>query len=116
MEIKTSLNKPVTLKAVNRDEQLQKQLEEVATGIEEQFANLLIQEMKKSVDKTEEGSSAMKIYESYLDQEYARVMANQKTLGLSDIVVEQLAPSLKAKPATQPQVNRLPQGGSNDRN
>jgi Rod binding domain-containing protein len=74
--------------------QMLKQLKDVANGMEEQFASLLIQEMKKSIDKTEDGSTAMKIYESMLDQEYARILADQGQLGLSDVIVKQLAPKM----------------------
>ena len=108
----------------NDREVLVKQLKDVATGMEEQFANLLIQEMKKSVDKNEEGSSAMKIYESYLDQEYARIMADQGSLGLSDVIVEQLAPKMNLNIETKKNIiKKHPQnnadaapGVTNDRN
>ena len=82
------------LSVAESQKQMLKQLNEVASGMEEQFANMLIQEMRKSIDKTEDGSTAMKIYESMLDQEYARILAEQGQLGLSDVIVKQLAPKM----------------------
>lgn len=80
-------------------QQMMKQLKEVANGMEEQFANMLVKEMKKSIDKNEEGSTAMQIYESMLDQEYARILADQGKLGLSEVIIKQLAPKMNLETA-----------------
>ncbi len=104
------------LSTTESQKQMLKQLKEVASGMEEQFANLLIQEMKKSIDKNEESSSAMKIYESMLDQEYARILAQQGQLGLSDVIVKQLAPKMNIDISKdQRPVSGVP-GGHNDSN
>ncbi len=98
-------------------QQMMKQLKEVATGMEEQFANMLISEMKKSIDKNEEGSTAMRIYESMLDQEYARILADQGKLGLSDVIVKQLAPKMNLDTANhQGPVSGAPGEKKNDTN
>lgn len=91
-----------------QQQQMVKQLKEVANGMEEQFANMLISEMKKSIDKSEDGSTAMKIYESMLDQEYARIISEQGKLGLSDVIVKQLSPKLQNNPST----NMAPRSGA----
>lgn len=104
------------LSAADSQKQMLKQLKEVASGMEEQFANMLIQEMRKSIDKTEDGSTAMKIYESMLDQEYARILAEQGQLGLSDVIVKQLAPKMNIDISkNQRPVSGVP-GDDNDSN
>lgn len=102
--------------AESNKQQMMKQLNEVANGMEEQFANLLIKEMKKSVDKTEDGSTAMQIYESMLDQEYARILAQQGQLGLSDVIVKQLAPKMNLETAQQQRPISVVPGDKNDSN
>lgn len=77
-----------------KERELMNKLKEAGDGMEEQFASLLIKEMKKSVDKNESDSTAMNLYESMLDQEYARIMAEQGKLGISDAIVKQYAPRI----------------------
>jgi Rod binding domain-containing protein len=69
---------------------LKKNIQQIAQGQEEQFAVQLIKEMRKTAPSTEEDSSAMNIYKSYLDQEYARSMAEQGSLGVGKSVASQL--------------------------
>lgn len=82
-------------KVSSQEQEMTKKLKEAAQGMEEQFANLLIQEMKKSVDRNEDGSTAMKIYESMLDQEYAKIMAEQGKLGIGDALIKQFSPQAR---------------------
>ena len=92
--MKVNLHGQKNLTASAQQKQLEKQLKEVSQGMEEQFAGMLIQEMRKSIDRNEDGSTAMKIYESMLDQEYARILAEQGQLGLGDVIIKQLAPKI----------------------
>lgn len=104
------------LSTQERQKLMLSKLQEVAQGMEEQFANLLIQEMRKSIDKTEEGSSAMKIYESMLDQEYSRILAEQGQLGLSDVIVKQLAPKMNIELPKEQRQKTERSGESHDSN
>lgn len=104
------------ISTIDNNKQLLKQLNEVANGMEEQFAGMLISEMRKSIDKNEDGSTAMKIYESMLDQEYARILAEQGQLGLSEVIVKQLAPKMNLNISQSQNVKSGPPGDSNDSN
>lgn len=77
-----------------QERELMNKLKDAAQGMEEQFASLLIKEMKKSVEKNEDSSTAMNLYESMLDQEYSRIMAEQGKLGISDAIIKQYAPRI----------------------
>ena len=66
---------------------------EVAQGMEEQFIEFMIQQMKKSVQKTEESSSAMDYYESLLTQQQSNSMATQNGgTGIQDLILDQVYP------------------------
>jgi Rod binding domain-containing protein len=65
-----------------------KEIEDVAKGFDAIFIRCLIQEMRKSVEKTDlmgEDSSAMRMYEDMFDENLAEAMAEQG-LGIGDMV------------------------------
>jgi len=84
MEIKPTLPNYKNVDASPSKEE--KQLEAIAKGMEENFSNMIIKEMRKSIDDSEEKSSAMEIYQSYLDEEYSRIMADQELLGIGQMI------------------------------
>jgi Rod binding domain-containing protein len=65
----------------------------VAEGMESQFINHMINEMRKTVNKNEPMNQAEQFYNSKLDEEYAKIMSETKSgLGLKEMIIEQLAP------------------------
>jgi Rod binding domain-containing protein len=64
----------------------------VAEGMESQFARLMIEQMKKTVEKNEEGSSAQDFYDSVMTNEYADLMSKGDGLGLQKVILDQLYP------------------------
>lgn len=67
-----------------------------AKGQERIFTNHLLKEMRKSIQKTEEDSSAEKYYKSIRDDELARIMSESETgIGIKDVVLDQIYPQYK---------------------
>jgi Rod binding domain-containing protein len=78
---------------VKKEQHIPKEYMDVAKGFERQFAKQLIEEMKKTVERTEEQSTGEKIFESLLDDEYAQTLADsERGLGIKDMVLEQIYP------------------------
>ncbi len=69
---------------------------QVAEGMERQFTNHLLTQMRKTVDSSEPESNAEKIYKSMLDDERANLMAKSNSgLGVKDMVLDQIYPQYK---------------------
>lgn len=71
----------------------QDQIEEAANGFESIFLQMLLKEMRKSVDRAsflEGDSSALQMYEDLFDQHLTEALASQKTLGIGDLVRQYL--------------------------
>lgn len=87
------------LKTPSREEQLKPYIE-VAEGMETQFANQLISQMRASVPRENEPSSAQKFYESLMDHEHAAALAKSDSgLGIKRLLLDQIVPAhLKEKP------------------
>jgi Rod binding domain-containing protein len=76
-----------------------KEIIDVAEGMESQFINHMINEMRKSVNKTKPESQAERFYNSKIDEEYSKIMSETKNgLGLKEMIIEQLAPQYIRKP------------------
>lgn len=70
-----------------------KEFIEVAESMEAQFADHLLQQMKKTVSKENPDSSAMNYYNSILDTERAKLMAKgEHSLGLKEVILDQIYP------------------------
>lgn len=66
---------------------------QVAEGMEEQFTNHLLGEMRKTVHSTEPDSQATKVYKSMLENERAKLMAQSSSgIGVKDLVLDQIYP------------------------
>ena len=77
-----------------------KEYKEVATGMESQFADFLISEMRKTINKDEPESSASDFYESMLDNEYAQIMSKTRGgLGLQKVILDQIYPQQSKRPS-----------------
>jgi Rod binding domain-containing protein len=88
------------LKPVSREEML-KPYVDVAEGMETQFSNHMIEQMRKSIPREKELSSAESYYESLMDNERAKSMAQSDTgLGLKRVILDQIVPAhLKQQPS-----------------
>lgn len=73
-------------------ENIPKPYRDVAKGMETQFAKLMIEQMNKTVDKTESQSSAAKYYQSLTNQKRAELMASGDGLGLQKVILDQIYP------------------------
>jgi Rod binding domain-containing protein len=68
----------------------------VAEGMEAQFTNHLLAQMRKTVDSANPVGNAEKIYRSMLDDERSKLMANSTSgLGVKDMVLDQIYPQYK---------------------
>ena len=65
---------------------------DLAKKIEGEFAKLMVEQMKKSVDKNEEDSSAMDFYDSLMTQEQSTAMVGKEGLGVSKLILDQIYP------------------------
>jgi Rod binding domain-containing protein len=70
-----------------------KQFKDVAQGMEQQFAQYMLEQMNKSVDTNEaEDSTGMDYYKGLQTTEQAKIMANKDNLGLQDMILNQIYP------------------------
>lgn len=85
------------MKTVSREEQL-KPFKDVAEGMETHFASHMIEEMRKSIPRENAPSSAQQYYESLMDYEHAKALAQSDTgLGIKKVILDQILPAhLKA--------------------
>ena len=81
------------MKPVSREEQI-KPFKDVAEGMETQFASHMIQQMRKSIPRENEPSSAQQYYESLMDYEHSKALAQSDTgLGIKKVVLDQILPA-----------------------
>ena len=71
--------------------------QKVAQGMEEQFADFMLNEMNKTVDQSASGEgqsdeAGMEFYKSLQKTEQAKIMAAKNTLGLQKIILDQIYP------------------------
>lgn len=70
-----------------------KQFKDVAAGMEQQFAEVMLEQMNQTIgEEASEGSAGMDYYKSLLNSERAKAMTNQNNLGLQDMVLDQIYP------------------------
>jgi Rod binding domain-containing protein len=75
---------------------------EIAEGMETQFINNLLTEMRKTVHSEEEQSHAKDYYNSLLDHERSKIMAQTENgIGLKEIILEQIVPQNFKNTASQ---------------
>lgn len=69
------------------------QFKEVARSMEEQFVQVMLEQMDRTVDQTDEANSAgMDYYKSLEKMERAKIMTSQNNLGLQNMVLDQIYP------------------------
>lgn len=90
-------------------QKLRKPYVEIAEGMERQFTNYLLDQMKRGIPKDESSSSAREFYESQLDGEFAEAMSKSDTgLGVKNVILEQiLPPSLKKQPGLNREAQKV---------
>ena len=67
-------------------------MEKVARDFESVFVNKLFESMRKGVPKSGLlDSSAMKMYQSLMDQEMAKLMSEHKGMGIGEMVYKDLS-------------------------
>lgn len=70
-----------------------KPFEDIAEGMEANFTSHMLAEMRKTVPKETEDSSAMSYYNSLLDYERAQLMAKSDSgLGIKKVILDQIVP------------------------
>lgn len=80
-------------KVLSREEQ-RKPYVDLAEGMETQFASHMIEQMRKTVPRENEPSSAQQYYESLMDHEYAQALAKSDTgIGIKRVVLDQILPA-----------------------
>ena len=89
-----------SFKPIKTQDELRKPYVEVAEGMERQFTNYLLEQMKKGIPRDGDSSSAREFYESQLDGEFAESMSKSDTgLGVKNVILEQILPQhLKKAP------------------
>ncbi len=84
------LNQP---KKIDDRQYVPKQYQEVAEGMEQQFAEYMLQQMNKTVNEEDaENAAGMDFYKSMQTSERAKAMAQQNNLGLQEMILDQIYP------------------------
>ncbi|MCO4753888.1 MAG: rod-binding protein [Bacteriovoracaceae bacterium] len=79
--------------AAAKYENVPKEYMDVAQGMETQFINHMLNEMRKTVKSSEPDSSASKYYKGLVDHERAKIMATTDNgIGLKDVILDQIYP------------------------
>lgn len=69
------------------------QLKDVAKGLEKQFAEHMVQEMSKSIARTQDDSTASEYYQNLMIEERAKMLTeSNKGLGFQDLILDQIYP------------------------
>nr|BDT30219.1 rod-binding protein [Bacteriovorax sp. HI3] len=72
-----------------------KQFKDVAASMEQQFAEMMVEQMAKTVDEADSeggGGMAMDYYKSLQKGERAKALTEQNNLGLQDMILNQIYP------------------------
>lgn len=82
----------------NKYKNVPKAYTDIAEGMETQFINHMMNEMRKTVHSEKPDSNANKYYKSLLDHERSKIMAaTDNGIGLKDVILDQIVPQhLKA--------------------
>lgn len=76
-----------------QEENIPKAYRDVAQGMEAQFVNHMLTEMRKSIGKDEDDSSSMDYYNSLLDSERAKIMTEKDGgMGIQKLIIDEIYP------------------------
>lgn len=86
------------------------EIKRLANEFESLFLNLVLKSMRDTIPKSElmNGGNAEDIYKGMLDDEYAKMMAEQRSTGIADNIEEFL---LRAQGSTRPNPPQIPEKG-----
>lgn len=84
-------SKPAASKNIDTKQYIPEPYREVATGMEEQFANFMIAEMEKSVGNLPT-DTAGDYYATLMRSKRAEMMAKKESLGLQNVILDQIYP------------------------
>ena len=96
MDVESIHNKlPEAVKGRRRDS-IPEAYRKVAKGMEEQFLQHMIEQMRKTIDFANAESSSLKFYQSMLNSSHANVMAQKNYgKGLQKVILDQIYPVYK---------------------
>ncbi len=87
------INPQARLDQASTNQKILKQYEDVAEGMEANFTNFMLGEMRKSVNKESPDSASTEYYNSLLDDERSKMMAASKNgLGVKGMILDQMLP------------------------
>jgi Rod binding domain-containing protein len=101
------LNRNYPQNALSKEE-ARRPYEKVAEGMETQFINHMIKEMRKGVPKEDQDSSAMNYYNSVMDYERSKILASDPRggIGIKKMILEQMLPEhLKDRPVPKQEIS-----------
>ena len=64
----------------------------IASGMEKQFVKHMIEQMDKTIGRSERESSSEEYYKSLLYNEFAEKVSQSDSLGIQDIILDQIYP------------------------
>ena len=80
-------------KAQNSDQYIPEPYKKVAKGMESQFAQFMLEQMQKTVQKQKPDSSAERYYNSLLTTERANRLSERGGLGIQEMILKQVYPT-----------------------
>lgn len=87
-------------KSSNKHKHVPKEYMQVAEGMETQFANHMIQQMEKSINRSKPLNSAEDYYNSLLNYERAKKLATTGDgIGIKDVILDQIYYRHNQRPA-----------------
>ena len=83
-------------KPIQKNDNIPKPYKDIASGMEKQFLEYMIEKMKATVSEEEEPSSAKSYYDSLKTAEQARIIAEKdEGLGIQEMILNQIYPKNK---------------------
>lgn len=84
---------PQIRKQTNKYKNVPKAYTDIAEGMETQFINHMLNEMRKTVHSERPDSNANKYYKSLMDYERSKIMAaTDNGIGLKEVILDQIVP------------------------
>lgn len=95
-KIQPQIHAPQLNKTYSKFKNVPKEYLAVAEGMESQFIEHMVGEMRKSVKPTTPESSATQFYNSLLDSERSKIMSQTENgVGLKEVILDQIYPQYK---------------------
>lgn len=89
-----SLGANLQVNTIEDENYIPKDYKNVASGMEGQFAQFMVEQMKKTINRESEPGQAEQFYESILTQEQSKSMSDKGDgLGLKKMILDQIYPA-----------------------